>query len=184
MRQRTRHILLSFPKREDVDNFKRLLATRGRYPAVLCNSGAQTLSAIGDLGESVVICGFRLRDMVFSDLAEDLPDGSVLLLIANPARVEEIPDNVVFLPTPLKPQEFHATLDMLAQGITPGKHGRNGKKGARPQEEQLLINEAKAILMERHRMTEPEAHRYLQRRAMENGCDLVETAQMLIALNE
>ena len=52
----------------------------------------------------------------------------------------------------------------------------------RSKEEQDLINEAKALLMERNNMTESEAHRYIQKCSMDSGTNLVETAQMIISL--
>ena len=47
---------------------------------------------------------------------------------------------------------------------------------------QDLINEAKALLMERNNMTESEAHRYIQKCSMDSGTNLVETSQMIISL--
>ena len=52
----------------------------------------------------------------------------------------------------------------------------------RSQEERLLIDRAKALLMERNNMTETEAHRYLQKCSMNSGTNLVETAQMVMSL--
>ena len=49
-------------------------------------------------------------------------------------------------------------------------------------DEQEMIAEAKALLMERNNMTEEEAHRYIQKRSMDNGTDLTETAQMILSL--
>ena len=36
--------------------------------------------------------------------------------------------------------------------------------------------------MSRNNLSEEEAHRYLQKRSMNNGTDLVETAQMILSL--
>ena len=47
---------------------------------------------------------------------------------------------------------------------------------------QDLINEAKALLMDRNNRTESEAHRYIQKCSMDSGTNLVETAQMIISL--
>ena len=44
------------------------------------------------------------------------------------------------------------------------------------------LSAAKALLMERNNMTEPEAHRYIQKTAMDTGTSLVETAQMVLDL--
>ena len=49
-------------------------------------------------------------------------------------------------------------------------------------EEKELILKAKALLMERNTMTEPEAYRYIQKCSMDNGTSLTETAQMIISL--
>ena len=52
----------------------------------------------------------------------------------------------------------------------------------RTEEEKQLLKDAKELLMGRNNMTEEEAHRYLQKRSMENGTGLVETAQMVMSL--
>ena len=52
----------------------------------------------------------------------------------------------------------------------------------RRESERKVIEEAKALLMERNHMTEDEAHRYLQKTSMDSGNTLVETAQMVFAL--
>ena len=49
-------------------------------------------------------------------------------------------------------------------------------------EEQEMITEAKVLLMERNNMTEEEAHHYIQKRSMDNGTGLTETAQMILSL--
>ena len=53
----------------------------------------------------------------------------------------------------------------------------------RSEEDKKVINQAKALLMERHHMTEPEAHKYLQKCAMDSGSDMLETAEMVISLS-
>ena len=44
------------------------------------------------------------------------------------------------------------------------------------------MEKAKAVLMERNGFSEEEAHRYIQKRSMDNGTGLVETAQMILSL--
>ena len=60
---------------------------------------------------------------------------------------------------------------------------REMPRNRRPEEE-MLIREAKKLLMERNRMTEEEAHRYLQKCSMESGVNLVETAQMVLVMKD
>ena len=54
----------------------------------------------------------------------------------------------------------------------------------RSKEDQQLINKAKLVLMERNGFSEEEAHRYIQKRSMDNGTGLVEVSQMILSLME
>ena len=73
---------------------------------------------------------------------------------------------------------------MLLPGYGSGR--KKKKKGPiqRSPEERLIIDRAKAILIERNGMTEPEAFRYLQKSSMDYSRSLVESAQMILAMNE
>ena len=59
---------------------------------------------------------------------------------------------------------------------------RRNAKPVRSKEDVKAISMAKALLMDRNHMSEDEAHRYLQKTSMSNGCNLVETARMVISL--
>ena len=52
----------------------------------------------------------------------------------------------------------------------------------RSEREENYIKNAKALLMERNHLTEEEAHRYIQKSSMDNGTNMVETAQMILTL--
>ncbi len=63
------------------------------------------------------------------------------------------------------------------------RNKRNKKRPReRSKEEEELLSSAKALLMERNQMTEEQAHRYIQKRSMDNGTGLLETAQMILSL--
>ena len=63
------------------------------------------------------------------------------------------------------------------------KKGKNKPK-SRNTAQMAIIRQAKELLMETRKMTEEEAHRYLQKTSMENGTGLVETAGVLLSLME
>ena len=50
----------------------------------------------------------------------------------------------------------------------------------RTQEEKALIDQAKAVLMDRHGMTEEQAHRFLQKQSMDSGAKLLDTARLVL----
>ena len=56
------------------------------------------------------------------------------------------------------------------------------KPKARSEREENYIRNAKFLLMERNHLTEEEAHRYIQKSSMDNGTNMVETAQMILTL--
>ena len=61
--------------------------------------------------------------------------------------------------------------------------GHRLEKFVRPQrseEEMALIDEAKSLLMERHGMTEEQAHRFLQKKSMDSGAKMVQTAKLVL----
>ena len=71
---------------------------------------------------------------------------------------------------------------MMEYTIMRRKKKARQKPKERTQEETELIGKAKALLMERNNLSEEEAHRYLQKRSMDNGTGLAETAQMILSL--
>ena len=61
--------------------------------------------------------------------------------------------------------------------------GHRLEKFTRPQrsgEEQAIIKEAKGLLMERHGMSEEQAHRFLQKKSMNSGAKMVQTAKLVL----
>ena len=89
---------------------------------------------------------------------------------------------MIGLVMPLKVHELISTIDMLSQGILRRRKRRRGALKVRDEKENAVVASAKQLLMARNNMTEEEAHRYLQKHSMDNGTNLVETAQMLLAL--
>lgn len=53
------------------------------------------------------------------------------------------------------------------------------KPRQRTREELEIIEEVKALLMKNNRITEQEAHEYIQRRSMNSGVGLIEMAKMI-----
>jgi len=179
------NIIVAFAKVEDAANFKKILIRSGLNVAVVCTSGAQALSAMEDLGNGVIVCGFRLSDMQYTELAEDLPTFFKMLLIASPNKVDDsnIPENVVYLPTPIKKDALLQTLQMMGEGIDRQRKKAKASAKQRSDKDKQTILKAKELLMERHHMSEPEAHKYLQKCSMDSGTDMLETAEMVISLN-
>ena len=178
------NIIVAFAKSEDTQNFKSILNRGGFDGVITCTSGAQALSAMDDLGSGVILCGYRLNDMLYSELLEDMPTYFKMILMASGSKApEEVEtDNFIFLQSPAQRSDIFSTLNMMMEGVRRDKKKAKERRMQRSDADRKVINQAKAILMERHHMTEPEAHKYLQKCAMDSGTDMLETAEMIISL--
>ena len=179
------NIIVAFAKSADAQNFKSILS-RGGYDNVQAyTSGVQALSAMQDLGSGVIVCGYRLSDMLYSELLQDLPGYFKMLLISSPANapVDNSNDNLIYLSTPLKKDDLYSTLSLMLEGVSIKRKKAKESRLHRSDADKKTIELAKSILMERHHMTEPEAHKYLQKCAMDSGTSLLETAEMVISLS-
>ncbi len=176
-------IIVGFSKLDDAKNIKGILMRSGFQVIGVCTTGSQILSACENLNGGILVCGYRFSDMMYEELRECLPVSMAMLLIASPARMASpAPEGVVCLPMPLKIHDLISTLEMMASLQIRRKKKLRLQPRERSQEERLLIDRAKDLLMERNNMTETEAHRYLQKCSMDSGTNLVETAQMVMSL--
>ena len=177
------NIIVAFAKQADVINFKSILSRGGYDQVKACTSGVQALSAMEDLGSGVIICGYRLSDMLYTELLQDLPPYFQMLMVGSTDKAPDFSsDSLVYLATPIKKSDLFSTLELMIEGVTRKKKKAKERRLARTAEDKKTIEAAKAILMERHHMTEPEAHKYLQKCAMDSGTNMLETAEMVISL--
>ena len=80
------NIVVVFSKPEDAKGVKGLLVKNGFSVAAACTSGAQALAQMDEWNDGIVICGYKLTDMMYSELHGCLPKGVDMLLMA-PQRV-------------------------------------------------------------------------------------------------
>ena len=177
------NVIVAFSKPEDAKNIRNILAKNGFSVAAVCTSGAQAINSADELGSGIVVCGARFADMVYEELYDCLPPGDRMLLGASPGLWNgRAPEDVVCLGLPLKVHDLISTLEMMMESLVRRRRKQRLKPLERSREEQELIKQAKALLMDRNHMTEADAHRYLQKCSMDSGTNMVETAQMIMSL--
>jgi response regulator NasT len=106
-----------------------------------------------------------------------------MLLVASPdiCNEHEVAD-IMCLSMPLKVHELIQTVETMSYTITRMRKKRRTEPKVRSEEEKRMLQDAKELLMVRNNMSEEEAHRYIQKRSMDNGTGLIETAQMILSL--
>ncbi len=176
-------ILIAFPNEEVGKKIKSILVRNGFHVAGVCTSGAQVIQETNELDDGVVICSYRLPDMMYRELNEYLPKGFRMITITSREEwVNNGDADVVSLSLPLQAHELLSTVEMVVYNVRRARKKEQARPRTRTPEEQEIIDRAKGILMSRNNMTESEAHRYLQKTSMDNGTSFTETAQMILAM--
>ena len=147
-------IIVAFPKAQDGTAIKNLLVRNGYDVVSSCTTGAQAINLADNLGEGIIISGYRLPDMLYTGMLE----------------------------MPIKVRDFLNSIEMMENNLFERTRKKKRKPGQRTKEEQAVINQAKEVLMDKNNMSENEAHRYIQKSAMDSGRTMVETAEMILAI--
>lgn len=171
-------MIVAFPNAEAQLRIVKLLETGGYAPVCCCAAGAEAVRAARKLGSALIVCGFHLRDMTANDLAVSLRDTAALLVVSTAANLDFCEgENLFKLSTPARRADFFASLELLRKF-----EEKNLRHPAPPrqEEEQRLIRRAKELMMDINRMTEAEAHRFLQKQSMDTGLKMTETARIIV----
>ena len=177
------NIVVLFPKLEDAKSIRNLLTQRGYPVSSVCTSGAQALAAADHLGSGIIVCGYKFPDMIYEELYENVAPAFEMLLVASARALSGgVREGVVGVTMPLKAQELLESLEMIVSSQERRRRRKKTIPPKRSERERKLIEDAKALLMERNHMSEEEAHRYLQKTSMDSGTNMAETAEMLFSL--
>ena len=177
------NVIVVFPKAEEAKGIRSLLTRNGVNVIAAVTTGAQAITFFGDVDEALVICGYKFSDMMYTELLEYLPDTFDMLVVAPRNHYAECDrSKVVCLSMPIRAQELIETTRILLEGLYQKKKKRKAHPRQWSQEERAVIESAKLRLEQQKKMTEEEAHKYLQKRSMDTGVNMVETAQMILEI--
>ncbi len=154
------------------DKLARTLASAGIDVVGTATKGASALQkAARYYGESgVLLCSYAMSDMTAAELYRIMPDGfEMVVLLSAKQRAFFGGEGMLCLDIPINRSDLINTLRMFTEpqkmtSVRPDKRSGSDRE---------IIGKAKALLMERNGMSEPEAHRFLQRQSMNSGQPLV-----------
>ena len=154
-----------------------MLESAGVAECSPCRSGGEARRAVAQYDINVVICGFCLADGSGERLFEDLPEGVSMLMIAPQHQLDMVNEEIFRLPAPISRSDLVNSTEMVLQ-----MSRRLGRmiKPRRSDEDREVIRQAKSLLMERNGLTEDQAHRLLQKKSMDSGVNLVQTARLVL----
>ena len=76
-------IIVAFPKAQDGTAIKNLLVRNGYDVVSSCTTGAQAINLADNLGEGIIISGYRLPDMLYTGILENVEGRFEMLLVAS-----------------------------------------------------------------------------------------------------
>lgn len=171
------HILIAFEGEKTRQRMTDIFESSGIRVSAACRSGAETLRWCGRMTGGVVLCGYKLCDMTAEELFENLPQGFSMVLLATPMQLEVFGyEEVCRVAAPARRSELVGSVRMLLDQLGV----ESAPVPTRSEEDKLLIAKAKALLMDRNHMTEEQAHRFIQKRSMDTGAKMVQTALKIL----
>ena len=167
-------IIVAFPSEERCTQLSTIIEESGFQIFRQCTSGSEVKRAMNQCHDGIVVTACRLPDCTADDLAWDLHGRATLLVTGCPQQLDlcEHP-NLFRLAAPFSKGELTSAVNMLVQLYQ--MHLPRRSKA-----DNELIAQAKEALMEKHGLTEPEAHHYLQQHAMNRGMKLGDYAARLL----
>ena len=122
-------IVIVLPKIEDGKRIRDILAKRGYEIDAVCSTAAAALGEMNNLNGGIVICGYKLPDMFFTDLNECMPSGFQMLLIASSRALSAVEGTGIMAVTmPLSVYELVNTLERCCRV----RHGAERKSVQSP----------------------------------------------------
>ena len=106
-------IVIALHKIEDASKIRSVLERHGLAVASVCSTASNALSSASELGNGVLICGHRLPDMNYLDLAECMPKDFEMLLLASARVICEVQPSMLSLEMPMNSSVLMNTLYII-----------------------------------------------------------------------
>jgi len=172
-------LIVAFSKIEDARSISSVLVRHGHNVVTTCRSGSYVLNATDRISSGIIICGYKLSDMVYSELSEDIPGSFRMIVVASRERIDEAEtEGVVFEATPISVKSLLGSIE----AVEAETYERRRRPAKRSTGDRGRIDAAKQLLIAKRGMTEPEAHKFLQRKSMESGVSLTVAAEKVMLM--
>ena len=76
-------VVVVFPKLEDAKSIRNLLVRNGVDVVGICTTGGEALDCMENLRGGIIVCSYRFRDMLYTDLKDQMRPGFEMLLLAS-----------------------------------------------------------------------------------------------------
>ena len=141
------------------------------------HSGGEVKRLAAKLHVNTVVCGYKLRDELAEDLFYDLPPASVMLVVAREEQLDQLSDDIFTIAAPVSKGDLCTTVSLLFQV---SRRLESMLRPKRNDTENEVVEKAKRHLMEHRGLSEEEAHRFMQKKSMDGGAKMLQTAILVL----
>lgn len=168
-------------------NIKCILPPSDFSPVYYANSGSDARRKLLDIPVDILIVDSPLSDEHGVMFAQHFADSNmgILLLVqsdlydSTSSQVEE--DGILTLPKPISPEMFYSAIRMLSAMTYRIQKMETEKKTLQEKMQDIrIVNKAKWVLIENKNMTEGEAHKHIEKLAMDRRRSRREIAEEII----
>lgn len=186
--ERTYAVLIVSASEQFTQAARDLLPPTDYYPVERARNAGEARRRLPEAAFDIVLIQTPLRDEFGSRLAIDVCQSSgagVLLLVKrelyDDVYAEVMEQGVMVLPVPASAQTVSQTLRILCAARERLRRMEEKQASVEEKIEEIrLVNRAKWLLIERLQMTEAEAHRYIEKQAMDLRLSRKEVAENII----
>lgn len=162
-------IAFSNPKASDIIN--NILKQNG----IVCTHIVKTSSALRQvcarLDNAIIICNTNFTDEVIYSVIEDFYENFTFIVIGDYSQIDILDDNKCYkVCTPLKQSDLLTIIDLAIY--------KNSEKIKAINKQ--ILNQAKSLLITKLNMTEEKAHRYIQKKSMDTGKNMLQICKLII----
>lgn len=185
-------VLIVSAKPTTLGIISRLLSTRPLSRVVPCSTAREARVALIDSAFDLVIIDAPLPDEGGDDFAlyaAEKGDSGVILIVENSAIDDvagDVEDAGVFvLPKPISPELFGQAAKLLVACKSRMRILENENSKLQHKIEEIrMVDRAKCVLIQTLNMTEAQAHRYIEKQAMDMRISRVEVAESVLKTYE
>lgn len=159
-----------------------VLRSSGLYVGAVCTTGAQVMNFTSKhYHGGVAVCSVKLRDMPAINLPKLVGNSYDFLFLVSSqltSMCESLEHATLMLP--INRMSLISTVNMFLNLANYTSPSIKQKLAEGNYDAKQLIQDAKSLLMKRNHFTEPQAHRFLQKKSMDTGKKMVESAMIVL----
>ena len=176
------NVFIAFANEKVSYTVAKMLMSESITPVCISSDYASLKNQFKYYQNGIIISGYTLKDSSIIQFIEDIPERFGVILIGNKSQVDLCDNDRIFkLSVPLQKDDLFCSVYMLLNmQDNLKKTTQNNYKPKVTDDEKKLLQLAKELLINRHNMTEEQAHRYIQKKSMDTGKRNVEVAKIIL----